>query len=471
MMPAGPGRILIIGAGPTGLGAAHRLHELGATDVLVLEAAAYPGGLAASHLDEQGFTWDVGGHVGFSHYAHYDRVLDTALGDDWLWHERESWVWIRERFVPYPFQNNIHRLDPVDRDRALAGLEHALATRTGVERPSTFKRWIDERFGEGLADIFMYPYNFKVWGYPLDELSATWVGERVALPDLARIRGNIAASRDDVSWGPNRRFRFPLVGGTGAIWKGVANLLPSNLIAYEQQAIGIDLDARLVRLANGDSEPFDTLLSTMPLDGLTRIVTPVPDTVRRAAESLCYSSVHVLGIGLRGPQPAALATKCWMYFPEAHSPYYRVTVFSTYSPRNVPDGDGYWSLMAEVCESPQKPVDAMQLREMTIAAMREDQLIPPTTEVVSIWQTRAEHGYPTPFLGRDEVLGAILPTLEAARVFPRGRFGGWKYEVSNQDHSFMQGVEWADFMTSGQPEVTYWNPERANSGEFLDDAK
>ena len=47
------------------------------------------------------------------------------------------------------------------------------------------------------------------------------------------------------------------------------------------------------------------------------------------------------------------------------------------------------------------------------------------------------------------------------------RFGGWKYEVSNQDHSFMQGAELAGRLVRGTPEVTYLDPARANSGEFL----
>jgi hypothetical protein len=54
---------------------------------------------------------------------------------------------------------------------------------------------------------------------------------------------------------------------------------------------------------------------------------------------------------------AAEREKCWMYFPEDNCPFYRVTVFSNYSPRNVPDPSRQWSLMAEVSESPGKPVD------------------------------------------------------------------------------------------------------------------
>src|SRR5262249_40931445 len=130
-----PGRVLILGAGPTGLGAAYRFQGLGFDDFQVLEAAPGPGRLASSVVDGQGFRWDLGGHVQFSHYAYYDDVLDRALGDEWLWHERESWVWIKGRFVPYPLQYNIHRLDPEDRDAALRGLERAAATRLAA-RPA-----------------------------------------------------------------------------------------------------------------------------------------------------------------------------------------------------------------------------------------------------------------------------------------------------------------------------------------------
>src|SRR5690242_10166036 len=130
-----PGRTLILGAGPTGLGAASRFEELGFDDFLLLCGDARAGGLAASELDAQGFTWDLGGHVQFSHYPQYDAMLDRVLPGQWLWHERESWIWFRDRFVPYPFQNNLHRLDPPERDRALAGLRRAAAERASAPAP------------------------------------------------------------------------------------------------------------------------------------------------------------------------------------------------------------------------------------------------------------------------------------------------------------------------------------------------
>ena len=314
----------------------------------------------------------------------------------------------------------------------------------------------------------MRPYNLKTWGYPLDQMDIGWMGERVAVPDVDRIRRQVAERRDDVSWGPNRTFRFPLEGGTGAIWTSVARMLPPERLTFNAEVTSIDAAARTIRLVDGRELPYDVLVTTTPLDRCCRALTSIDSDMDRAARTLRHSSVHIVGIGLRGPQPETLGRKCWMYFPETESPYYRVTVFSNYSPRNVPDGDDYWSLMAEICESPAKAVAADRLVDQVIDAMRRDGLIPAVgTAVVSRWHHREEYGYPTPFIGRDESLATIRESLERLGIFSRGRFGAWKYEVSNQDHSFMQGVELIDHLAFGRPQITIDSPDVANSGTFL----
>lgn len=77
---------------------------------------------------------------------------------------------------------------------------------------------------------------------------------------------------------------------------------------------------------------------------------------------------------------------------------------------------------------------------------------------------RLEHGYPTPSLGRDAALAEALPWLKARGVWSRGRFGSYKYEVANQDHSLMLGVECADNILFGSKEVTLQHPSIVNAG-------
>ena len=454
---------LILGAGPTGLGAAWRLNELGRDDWLLLEAADHPGGLASSYLDEQGFTWDVGGHVQFSHYDYFDALMDTLLGEDgWLQHPRESWIWMRDRFIPYPFQNNLHRLPEAEAARCLAGLEEA-ARRPGAA-PANFREWILATMGPGIAEIFQLPYNFKVWAWPPELLGTGWMADRVAVPDLARIRANIAARRDSLGWGPNTTFRFPRRGGTGAVWRACAERLPAERLRFGHAVTALDLAAKRVTTNTGATFSYDRLITTLPLDELLRRAGE-ERFAAPAAAGLVYSSSNIVGLGLRGRPREELASKSWIYFPEENCPFYRATIFSNYSPQNVPDPARFWSLMCEVSESPRKPVRPGTLVEETIAGALATRLIASRDEIVSTWTHRAAHGYPTPALGRDGALAEILPFLEERGVYSRGRFGLWKYEVSNQDHSFMQGVEVVERLLSGRAEMTAFDPARANRGK------
>lgn len=456
-------KYVIIGTGPTGLGAAYRLKELGETDFVLLEKENYIGGLATSFVDEKQFTWDIGGHVQFSHYAYFDQLMIKALGEDgWLSHQRESWVWIYNRFVPYPFQNNIKYLPKEIMWKCLNGLiEQYKTTQSG--KPANFREWVDRTFGKGLAEVFMIPYNFKVWAYPAEQMAYNWIGERVAITDLQRVTENILFDKEDFSWGPNNTFQFPKRGGTGAIWKAVSELIGPEYFRLNSAVESIDPVNKEITLQSGEKVVYEHLLSTMPLDLFTQRVQGLDPQVVEEAQGLKHSSTHIVGIGLTGKPKADLATKCWMYFPEGNSPYYRITVFSNYSPYNVPDIEKHWSLMTETSESSAKPVDHAQLVEQTIQALLEDQMIESRDQIVSKFHYSTEYGYPTPSVERDGILKTVLPALEKLGIQSRGRFGAWKYEVSNQDHSLMQGVEWTNRMVLKIPELTLFFPETANA--------
>ncbi len=57
----------------------------------------------------------------------------------------------------------------------------------------------------------------------------------------------------------------------------------------------------------------------------------------------------------------------------------------------------------------------------------------------------------------------LLRALDKLGVYSRGRFGAWKYEAANQDHSLMQGFEWVNRMVFDVPETTIFFPEVANA--------
>jgi protoporphyrinogen oxidase len=452
---------LVVGAGPTGIGAALNLTRRN-QEFLLVDSDRRPGGLAKSVVDSNGFTWDLGGHVQFSHYDLFDEVMDRSLGDHgWLEHVRQSWIWIAGRFVPFPLQNNLHRLPEPQRSTCIDGLRKLPAGQHAP--PTNFRAWIDQNFGDGIADLFMVPYNLKVWAHPLELMGCQWVADRVAVPALAAIEQAVETMDDDISWGPNSTFRFPSKGGTGAVWTALAAEIEQTRVRMEDGVAKIDPSIRTAWLDSGLQVSYEHLISTMPLDRLTQLAGQ--DALSLATTQLRHSSTHVVGIGIAGTPPPHLRTKSWMYFPESTSPFYRVTVFSNYSPQNVP-GPDFWSLMAEVSESEFKPVDRDRVVESVIEGMHGAGLLSPDSRITSQWHTRLPYGYPVPTVGRDSILAEVLPALDGMGIHSRGRFGAWKYEVSNQDHSFIQGWECVDrFCADAGPEAerTLHRPDEANS--------
>jgi len=389
-------------------------------------------------------------------------------------------VWLKNTWVPYPFQNNIQALPVEDQIECINGLVEAKVSNAVTPgKPANFDEWIVRVMGEGIANLFMRPYNFKVWAFPTTDMQCSWLGERVATADTARVIRNVLTKKDDAGWGPNAVFRYPHRGGTGGIWTKVAKLLPEEKQRYNTKVVSLDLEGQCVTLASGRKIRYQKLLSTIPLDLTLRMVGQ--DAL---ANELHYSSSHIVGIGLRGINPHDL--KCWLYYPEDDCPFYRCTVFSHYAAANAPapaallptlrlasgaapptaepQGGPYWSLMFEISESVKKPVDLARIVEATIQGAVNVTLCGADAEIVSVYHRRLEHGYPTPHLKRDAALEKALPLLQAKNVWSRGRFGSYKYEVANQDHSCILGVEAVDNMLFGTKEFTLFHPSLANEG-------
>jgi len=455
-------RILIIGAGPCGLGAAYRLHEQGFGDFAVYDRNPYVGGLATSFVDKQGFTWDLAVHVAHSHYHYVDRLMDDLLPDGFYHHVRKSWVREYDTFVPYPFQYNIRHLPEAPRRECVQGL---IDLASPDKRPPvrSFKDWILATAGEGIAKHFMIPYNRKIWTVDPSEMGHQWIGDRVPAVDVQRVLRNIEEGKDDVSWGPNSTFQFPKSGGTGAIWNAMAARLPREKIRLSTSLVQLDADARRAVFSDGTVETYDALISTMPLVELTRLA-GLEDVHRRASQ-LRYTHVYVVGVAPSFPLPQALQDKTWIYCPEDKCVFYRVTPFSLFSPAHTPDPERHCSFLCEISCPQGERRNPRDLIPETVEGLRAIGLVDVDPANAHFFGMTADYGYPIPTVDRDDILGDVLPALERRHIYSRGRFGGWKYEVANMDHSIMQGVEAVDRILHHTPEVTLPTPNLANAGK------
>jgi len=442
-------RIVIIGAGPCGLGCARELTRMGHENWLLAERQDVAGGHAGSVVDPQGFTWDFGGHVVFSHYGEFDTLLEEVMGDDVYHHERSSYIRFGGRWVPYPFQNNLRHLPPEPAYECILGLIEA----PGGDSSQDFAQWMESMFGGGITHHFMRPYNFKVWATPPERMASNWIAERVSVVDHKRALRSLIFQEDDAAWGPNNLFAFPAVGGTAEIYRRLAAKLGER-IEYNRDIASIDAERKTVTMAGGGTESYDSLVSTMPIDILVSKLVHCPDGVRRAAEDLEHNGVLVVGIGYETPLKD---DKSWMYFPSEDVPFYRATNFAKYSPANVPDADTsrYCSYMTEISYSRYKPQERDGLAEQVEEALRRTGVVEGTPEVASMHIEDASYAYPVPTLKRDAALAAIHPWLMEHNIYSRGRFGSWRYEIGNMDHAVKMGIDVAHLIVEDRPEEVW----------------
>ena len=451
MPNAEPNHIVIVGAGPCGIACGLELQRLGHEGWALFERSDVPGGCASSVVDAAGFTWDKGGHVVFSHFGEFDRLLDEALGDDVHEHERSSFVLAGGRWVPYPFQNNLRHLHPEDTYDCLLGLIDA----PGANGAEDFGTWMEQTFGEGITRRFMRPYNTKVWATPPSSMSAGWIAERVSVVDHRRALRNALLGLDDVGWGPNNTFRFPRTGGTGEIYRRLAARLDGHL-RYEVELVGLDTERRVARFSDGSSEEYDALVSTMPVDRLVALIDDCPTEIRNAAATLEHNGVWVVGVGC---ERALADDRSWLYFADPEVPFYRVTNFAKYAAANVPHGDTtrYSSYLTETSYSAHRPGNRDELEGSVVDSLVGTGLIDETVPIVSVHTIDVDYAYPIPTLGRDAALAVVQPWLMEHDVYSRGRFGSWRYEIGNMDHAAKMGIDVARLLVEGRPEEL-WAP-------------
>jgi len=309
--------VLIIGGGLTGLVAAEQLERAG-TPTVVLERESEPGGACRS-LSDDGFVFDYTGHL-----LHVARPETEAYFEELgLWrqlevHGRRAAVVIGGKATPYPVQINTHGLAPEVRRDCLLGFVRAWADETAGE-PADFRAWVLDRFGEGLAEHFFFPYNSKLYRALPEDLSLDWVGRYVPRPKLEEVVDGALGLHDE-EVGYNATFRYPANGGISLLPNGVADRLKG--LRLDHEITGVHLKERWVELADGQRLEWRKLLSTISLPALIdRLVDPLLEEVAEARRALRWVRVLNLALGVEGPAPS---DEHWLYYPDPELPFYRV---------------------------------------------------------------------------------------------------------------------------------------------------
>ncbi|MBI5830163.1 MAG: FAD-dependent oxidoreductase, partial [Chloroflexi bacterium] len=173
-----PSHVLILGAGPAGLGAAYELsrHDVPCT---VVDKNDIPGGLSRT-LTYQGFRFDVGPHRFYTKHETVNRFWHEVLGPDFIRVPRLTRIYYRDRFFHYPLKplNALAGLGVGRSAAAFASYLHARLFQRRLEAKS-YEEWITIHFGRRLYEAFFKTYTEKVWGIPCSQIGAEWAAQRI----------------------------------------------------------------------------------------------------------------------------------------------------------------------------------------------------------------------------------------------------------------------------------------------------
>ena len=420
-------KLAILGAGVSGLTLARTLAEGGfdPDDLTLFEAAPVPGGLCRSRTVE-GFTYDVaGGHILYSKDAEVMDWMKAEAGGPSAFTscERNTKIRFEDRWVHYPFENGLGDLPPQVNFDCLSGYVQAWHERSvsNSTAPDDFGTWIQWRFGKGIAEHFMNPYNEKIWKRPLTEVSSDWVAGRVPDAPVEDVIRSAVGIRTE-GYTHQSSFFYPLNGGFQAITDGMAGRVADRIRLNT-------LVESLQRTPSGwnvNGESFDLVVSTLPLDGLHSLMAEVPADITEAMQTLEFNGLVTYLVALDRPEQSDLS---WIYLPhESQGPANRVTYMSNYSPNNAPEGKS--SLLVEITYRGGAPVPAQSLEGETLKGLESAGLIS-RSEVLFADRAEVSHAYVVFDQGYNARREAIFRWMDEVDLIPLGRFG--RYEYDNSD--------------------------------------
>lgn len=420
-------KIVILGAGLTGISAAYHLEQAGFYEYALFEKETIPGGLCRS-VQQDGFTFDMTGHLLHVNDPYFSSLIQDKVGlDAFEQINRRSFIYSNNAYTPYPFQTNLRGL-PLD---VIAECLSGFVKRRTDKQIKTFKQWVLHQFGAGFGKHFFFPYQKKIFSYPINKLTASWTGRFVPATTLNQILEGIMHDAAPPSIGYNAQFLYPKKGGIFFWVQKLAQQL-INPVHTSYSVKTIDSINNIVHFTNGHKERYETLINTIPLDlFLCMLKESSSSNLKQAARHLLCNSVINFNIGVNRSD---LCDKHWIYFPETQYAFYRLGFPHNFSTHTVPAGCS--SLYGEYSFLKKDPTNN-QITEVITQTKRLLKIS--DTDIATELIIPISHAYVIYNSWRDKYLPTLLEQLKEKAIHSVGRYGQWKY--SSMQEAILDGQE------------------------------
>jgi protoporphyrinogen oxidase len=337
-------RFLILGGGVTGLAFADWVQG---DDYIVCEALDEVGGYCRT-IKQDGFVWDFSGH--FFHFKHpeIEQYLLERMGDQKVRKViKKSSIWYKGGFVDFPFQKNIHQLPVEEFIDCLVDLFER-----DDKNPENFQEMLYAKFGKGIAEKFLIPYNEKLYATDLSNLDVDAMGRFFPYADVPDIIRNFRKA-DNTSY--NSTFTYPEGGAIQYVNALCAGIKDAN-ISLNERVLEIDLERKVARTEHREIS-YEAIISSAPLPQVLGMAKVPYD---RSIYS--YNKVLVFNLGF---DKKGWTDPHWVYFPSRELCFYRAGFYD-----NIFDTDRM-SLYVEIGYPSDAALDAAEIDRMRAKVLED----------------------------------------------------------------------------------------------------
>ena len=425
--------IVVLGTGMAGFGAAHRLHQEGITPVMY-DKNSYYGGHTMSFRYESGFLFDLGPHISFTKDTRIQELLAESVGGRYETIPISLNNYWQGYWPPHPVQLHMHGLPE---DVIIKVITDFLEVRSAPERPiHNYADWLYSSFGKTFAESFPMRYTRKYHTTEAENMSTDWLGPRIYRANLEEmLRGALSVSAPQVHY--ITHFRYPSDGGFRLY---LNQFVPKGNIQLDHELVAINPRSRELSFSNGLVTNYDSLVSSVPLPDLIRMIETAPPDVVDAAKRLSCSTCVLVNIGINR---ADISNAHMTYFYDQDICFSRLSFPHMLSARNAPPGTG--NVQAEVYFSEKyKPFrgSPSDWIDPVIRDLRRVGLVRDDDEILESKAILLKYANVIFDLERAEALKIVHGYLDNIGIAYCGRYGEWGYMWT--DESFISGEKAAE---------------------------